>query len=268
MRQLHTVNMRLQLVHGINNCVIVNDSYSFDISSLSIALDFLMQQQQQSRRTVIISDIPAAKNGEAYQEVIEMLHARKIQRVITIGEQWNKHQSLINNILVTQHYQDTASFIEHFSANHFRNETILLKGARVFSFEKIVSLLERKVHQTVMEINLTAMVHNLNQYRSRLNKGVKLMAMVKAFAYGSGSAEVAALLQFHKVDYLAVAYTDEGVELRKAGISMPIMVMNVDEAAFETIVQHNLEPELFLRKFFNHSILFFSKKVCSNILFI
>jgi len=245
MLHLHPVNMRLQLVHGINNCVVVNDAYSFDINSLSVALDFLAQQQQQLQRTAIISDIPSAKNGEAYDEVIEMLHTRKIQRVITIGEEWNKHQSVVKKIPVTQHFHDTTSFIEHFSANHFRNEAILLKGARVFGFEKIVSLLERKVHQTVMEINLTAMAHNLNQYRSRLNKGVKLMAMVKAFAYGSGSAEVANLLQFHKTDYLAVAYADEGIELRKAGISLPIMVMNVDDAAFETIVQNDLEPELF-----------------------
>ena len=245
MQQIHAVSMRLQLVHGINNCVVVNDAYSFDINSFSVALDFLAQQQQQSQRTVIISDIPSAKNGEAYEEVIEMLHSRKIYRAITIGEEWNKHQSLIKKIPVTQYYHDTNSFIEQFSANHFRNEAILLKGARIFGFEKIVSLLERKVHQTVMEINLTAMAHNLNQYRSRLNKGVKLMAMVKAFAYGSGSAEVANLVQFHKADYLAVAYADEGVELRKAGISLPIMVMNVDEAAFETIVQNDLEPELF-----------------------
>jgi len=245
MQQIHAVSMRLQLVHGINNCVVVNDAYSFDINSFSVALDFLAQQQQQSQRTVIISDIPSAKNGEAYEEVIEMLHSRKIYRAITIGEEWNKHQSLIKKIPVTQYYHDTNSFIEQFSANHFRNEAILLKGARIFGFEKIVSLLEKKVHQTVMEINLTAMAHNLNQYRSRLNKGVKLMAMVKAFAYGSGSAEVANLVQFHKADYLAVAYADEGVELRKAGISLPIMVMNVDEAAFETIVQNDLEPELF-----------------------
>jgi len=246
MQQLQAVNMRLQLIHAINNCTVVNDTYSFDINSFSVALDFLMQQQQQTQRTVIISDIPSAKNDEAYEEVIDMLHTRNIHRAITIGEKWDVYQSLLKNkIAVTQHFHDTASFIEHFSANHFRNEAILLKGARVFGFEKIVSLLERKVHQTVMEINLTAIVHNLNQYRSRLKKGVKLMAMVKAFAYGSGSAEVAKMLQFHKVDYLAVAYADEGVELRKAGISLPIMVMNVDEAAFETIVQYNLEPELF-----------------------
>jgi alanine racemase len=245
MLHLHPVSMRLQLVHGINNCVVVNDAYSFDINSFSVALDFLARQQQQPQRTVIISDIPSSRNGEAYEEVIEMLHTRKIQRVITIGEEWNKHQALTKRIPVTQHYHDTNSFAEHFSANHFRNEAILLKGARIFGFEKIVSLLERKVHQTVMEINLTAMAHNLNQYRSRLNKGVRLMAMVKAFAYGSGSAEVGNLVQFHKGDYLAVAYADEGVELRKAGISLPIMVLNVDDAAFETIVQNDLEPELF-----------------------
>src|SRR6476620_4383433 len=174
-----------------------------------------------------------------------MLHTRKIQRVITIGEEWNKHQSLTKQIPITQHFHNTNSFAEQFSANHFRNEAILLKGARVFGFEKIVSLLERKVHQTVMEINLTAMVHNLNEYRSKLKKNVKLMAMVKAFAYGRGSAEVANLLQFHKVDYLAVAYADEGVELRKAGIALPIMVMSQEENTFDALVQYNLEPELY-----------------------
>ncbi|MEP7317577.1 MAG: bifunctional UDP-N-acetylmuramoyl-tripeptide:D-alanyl-D-alanine ligase/alanine racemase [Panacibacter sp.] len=246
MLQLQAVDMRLQLRHAINNCAVINDSYSFDITSFSIALDFLVQQQQLTQKTVIISDIPAAKNGALYQQVIDMLHTRNIERVITVGEQWNNYQSLLKNkIAVTQHYNSTASFTAHFSANHFRNEVILLKGARIFGFEKIMQLLEKKVHQTLMEINLTAIAHNLNEYRSRLQKGVKLMAMVKAFAYGSGSAEVANLLQFHKADYLGVAYADEGVELRKAGISLPIMVMNIDEAAFETMVQHSLEPELF-----------------------
>lgn len=260
MQQLQPIDMRLQLIHGINNCVVINDSYSFDINSLSIGLDFLLQQQQHAQKTVIISDIPSALNSEHYEEVAAMLQARNIERVITIGEQWNHYQQYIKEkIAVTQHYQNTTSFIEHFSANHFRNEAILLKGARVFGFEKIVALLEKKVHQTVMEVNLNAIVHNLNEYRSRLNKGVKLMAMVKAFAYGSGSAEVASLLQFHKVDYLAVAYADEGVELRKAGIHLPIMVMNVDNAAFETIIENNLEPELFSFNIFNAFISFLQK---------
>ncbi len=261
MAVLHTVNMRLQLVHAINNCIVINDAYSFDVSSFAVALDFLVQQQQQSQRTVIISDIPAAHNSETYEEVAGMLQAKNIHRVISIGEQWSIYQSfLFNKIPITEHFTNTSSFIDHFSANHFRNETILLKGGRVFGFEKIVALLERKVHQTVMEINLNAIVHNLNAYRNQLRKEVKLMAMVKAFAYGSGSAEVASLLQYHKADYFAVAYADEGVELRKAGISIPIMVMNVDEAAFETIVQYNLEPELFSFSIFKAFISFLEEE--------
>ena len=258
--QLQPIDMRLQLIHGINNCVIINDSYSFDINSLSIGLDFLLQQQQHAQKTVIISDAPSTHNSEVYKEITSMLKTRNIERVITIGDQWILHQQHIkNNIAITQHYSNTESFIQSFSENHFRNEAILLKGARIFGFEKIVALLEKKVHQTVMEVNLSAIVHNLNEYKSRLNKGVKVMAMVKAFAYGSGSAEVASLLQFHKIDYLAVAYADEGVELRKAGIHLPIMVMNVDEAAFETIIENNLEPELFSFNIFNAFISFLRK---------
>lgn len=261
MKLLQPVDMRLQLIHGINNCAIINDSYSFDINSFSIALDFLMQQQAFATKTVIISDIPAATNAGAYEAVIDMLYAKSIQRIITIGEHWKNYQHLLlHKIPVSQHYQNTLDFIHNFSSNHFRDEAILLKGARIFEFEKIVGLLEKKVHQTVMEINLTAIAHNLNQYRSILRKGVKIMAMVKAFAYGSGSTEVASLLQFYKIDYLGVAYADEAVELRKAGISLPIMVMNVDEAAFETIVQYNLEPELFSEKILRSFISFLQKQ--------
>jgi len=246
MLQLQPVEMRLQLLHAINNCVVINDSYSFDISSFATALDFLSQQQQLVQKTAIISDIPAARDEHAYQQVVSMLEAKHIYRLITIGPEWGRlNQLWQNRFAVTQHFDDTNSFIKNFSSNHFRNEAILLKAARLFEFEKIATLLEKKVHQTVLEIDLTAIIHNLNQYRSRLNKGVKIMAMVKAFAYGSGSPEIASLLQFHKVEYLAVAYADEGVELRKAGISLPIMVMNVDHAAFETLIQYNLEPELF-----------------------
>lgn len=265
MLQLQPVDMRLQLIHGINNCVVINDSYSFDINSFSIGLDFLLQQQQHAQKTVIISDLPSATNSKAYEAVASMLQAKSIERVITIGTQWNHYQQLIkNHIPVTQHYDSTHLFTEYFNTNQFRNEAILLKGARVFGFEQIVALLEMKVHQTVMEINLNAIVHNLNEYRSRLNKGVKLMAMVKAFAYGSGSAEVASLLQFHKADYFAVAYADEGVELRKAGIRLPVMVMNADEAAFETIVENNLEPELFSFSIFNAFINFLQKQGLQN----
>ncbi len=246
MQQLRAVDMRLQLLQAINNCSVINDSYSFDITSFSVALDFLLQQHQHAQKTVIISDIPNTDAQEPYETVAEMLASKKITRVITIGSKWMEYKAILNNkILQTQHYLTTENFTQQFSANHFRNEAILLKGARVFGFEKIVALLEKKVHQTTMEINLTAMVHNLKQYQQQLKPGVKLMAMVKAFGYGSGGAEVANVLQFHKVDYLAVAYADEGIELRKAGISMPILVMNIDEAAFEAIIQFDLEPELF-----------------------
>ena len=246
MLQLQAVDMRLQLVQAINNCVVINDSYSFDVTSLSIALDFLLQQHQYQQKTVIISDIPHTAEQDVYARVAGMLQAKEIYRVIAIGRQWQVHAGLLKNaVAVTQHYITTEAFIQQFSGNNFRNEAILLKGARAFGFEKISSLLEKKVHQTLMEINLTAMAHNLKQYQQQLNPGVKLMAMVKAFGYGSGGAEVANVLQFHKVDYLAVAYADEGIELRKAGISLPILVMNIDTAAFEALVQYDLEPELF-----------------------
>lgn len=246
MLQLQPVDMRLQLVQAINNCAVINDSYSFDITSLGIALDFLLQQHQFEQKTVVISDIPHTDDKDAYTEVAGMLQAKRVNRVIAIGRQWQANSYILQNaVAITQHYISTGDFIQQFSNNHFRNEAVLLKGARSFGFEKIAALLEKKVHQTVMEINLTAMANNLKQYQQQLNPGVKLMAMVKAFGYGSGGAEVANVLQFHKVDYLAVAYADEGIELRKAGISLPIMVMNIDTAAFEALVQYDLEPELF-----------------------
>src|SRR5204863_628660 len=129
--------------------------------------------------------------------------------------------------------------------------TILLKGARVFEFEQLLPLLEQKVHQTVLEINLSAMLHNLQQYQQAVKPSTKIMAMVKAFSYGSGSFEIANLLQFHKVDYLAVAYADEGIALRKAGITLPIMVMSPEESAFEAIIKHNLEPEIYSLEILN-----------------
>lgn len=246
MRGLQAVDMRLQMVPALNGSVLINDSYSFDLTSLSIALDFLEQQQQFHTKTIILSDLSAQAKQDAYLEVIQMLARRRVGRIITIGPVWQQMTAVLTSLPVrVEQYTGTQVFLQQLTANHFRNEAILLKGGRVFAFEQIVTALARKVHQTVMEINLTALSHNLKQYQQQLQPGTKLMAMVKAFGYGSGSAEVANVLQFHKVDYLAVAYADEGVDLRKAGISLPILVLNVDEAAFETLVQYNLEPELF-----------------------
>ena len=247
MLQLRHIEMRLELKQGINNCSVINDSYNSDINSLVIALDFLQQQQQHARRTLILSDIMQSGKGSAelYADVAAILEQKNIGRFIGIGPEIGRQQHAFRNIPQTAFYLSTGEFIHQFHAQHFYDETILLKGARLFEFELISHLLEQKIHQTVLEINLNAITHNLNAYQRILNPDVKLMAMVKAFSYGSGSFEIANLLQFHKVDYLTVAYADEGVELRKAGIALPIMVMNAEEITFDVMLQYNLEPELF-----------------------
>ncbi len=249
MEQLEAVAMRLELKNGINHCSIINDSYSADISSLKIALDFLQQQRQHDKHTLILSDIlqSGKSEKELYQEVAQSLQQRGVDRLIGIGERISQHQSQFKNIdkLETVFYPTVEAFKKDFQHLPFKDETILLKGARIFEFEQIDRLLEQKVHQTVMEVNLSALVSNLKQYQQQLSVGTKLMVMVKAFAYGSGSFEIASVLQYHKADYLAVAYADEGVELRKAGITLPIMIMNPDESAFDVLLQYNLEPELF-----------------------
>ncbi|HMO63070.1 MAG TPA: bifunctional UDP-N-acetylmuramoyl-tripeptide:D-alanyl-D-alanine ligase/alanine racemase [Ferruginibacter sp.] len=247
MLQLKPVEMRLELKQGINNCSVINDSYSADINSLSIALDFLQQQQQHTKRTVIISDIlQSGKSGrQLYEEVAGILLQKNISRFIGIGPEICRQQEVFATLPNTAFFTSVADFKEQFHTLHFYNETILLKGARIFEFEQISHLLEAKAHQTVLEINLTAITHNLKQYQQLLAPGVKMMAMVKAFSYGSGSYEIANLLQFHKVDYLAVAFADEGVELRKAGITLPVMVMSPEESTFDALVQYNLEPELY-----------------------
>ena len=247
MKQLRTVEMRLELKKGINNCSVINDSYSADINSLNIALDFLAQQQQHPNRTLVLSDIlQSGKNSqELYTSIAALLQQKKINRFIGIGPEISKQQAAFNDIKQTVFFNSVADLKQQFHTLHFFNESILLKGARVFEFEQISHLLEEKAHQTVLEINLSSITHNLKKYQQLLNPSVNLMAMVKAFSYGSGSFEIANLLQFHKVDYLAVAFADEGVELRKAGISLPIMVMSPEEVTFDVIVQYNLEPELY-----------------------
>ena len=247
MHQLKPVEMRLELKLGINNCSVINDSYSADINSLIIALDFLQQQQQHPKRTVILSDIlQTGKSGdELYTELAEILQQKNINRMVGIGPGMMKHKEKFTNLSSAVFFNSTDEFKQRFYSLHFNNETILVKGARLFEFEQINRLLEQKQHQTVVEINLNAVAHNLKQYQLQLSPGVKMMVMVKAAGYGSGSYEIANLMQFNKVDYLAVAYADEGVELRKAGITLPVMVMNVEKSTFDLLVQHNLEPELF-----------------------
>ncbi len=251
MAGLHPVNMRLELKKGINHCTVINDSYSADLSSLEIALNFLDQQNTGDKKTAILSDFLQSSIGDEilYNQILENLKKHSVSKVIGIGD---KISSSLSHLLLRKEpgllielYPSTTEFIQHFRSSQFKEETILIKGARAFAFEQIVQLLEQKVHQTVLEINLNAIAHNLKEYQKFLKPPTKVMAMVKAFAYGSGGAEIAGILQYHKVDYLGVAYADEGVELRRAGITLPVMVMNTEENAFESIVENNLEPELY-----------------------
>ena len=248
---LSPVAMRLELKEGINHCSIINDSYNSDIGSLNIALDFLNQQKQHDKRTLVLSDIlQSGKNEEQlYKEVSKMLANKGIQRLIGIGEAISRQENQFNISKIF--YKNTSDFLNNYTNDFFRNETILLKGARAFGFEEISKVLQQKGHETVLEINLNAIIHNLNYFRSRLSPNTRIMAMVKAFSYGSGSFEIANVLQFHRVDYLAVAYTDEGVELRKAGITTPVMVMNPEEQSFEAMLQFNLEPEIYSFRILN-----------------
>lgn len=255
LEKLTSVSMRLALINGIENCSVIDDSYSADSSSLAIALDFLNQQNQHPKKTLILSDIyESGKSNEVlYAEIAALLEQKGLNRLIGIGPNISAFADRFK--LEASFYESTQDFIAQFPAIGFANETILVKGARKFGFERISKLLTQKIHDTVLEINLNAMLGNLQFYRSKLKPGVKTMAMVKAFSYGSGSFEIANLLQYHKVDYLAVAYADEGIALRKAGISLPIMVMSPEPSAFEAMLKHQLEPEIYslgiLKSFMN-----------------
>lgn len=246
--KLHSVDMRLQLKHGINHCTIINDSYSADLTSLKLALRFTDQQKTGQKKTAILSDIVESgkTNTALYKEVGEALVKSHITRVVLIGENISKHLPASLPVSVpVESFSDTQAFIRDFTPSLFYNETILVKGARKFEFENIVQLLETRVHQTILEIDLNALAHNLKRYQSKLSPGVKLMAMVKAFSYGSGSSEIASVLQHHHTDFLGVAYADEGIELRKAGITLPVMVMNADESSFDALVEWELQPVLY-----------------------
>ena len=248
-QQLAPIAMRLELKSGINQCSVINDSYSADLSSLGIALDFLLQQQQHARRTVILSDILESGRSPAdlYAEVGRALQQKNVDRLIGIGGQIGANAGTIREWFSGEqvYLPSVAAFREDMHGLHFRDETILLKGARVFEFEEIDRLLTEHIHQTVLEIDLDAMAGNLRAYRQLLQPTTRIMAMVKAFAYGSGSFEIANLLQFHGVDYVGVAYADEAVALRKAGIGMPIIIMNTENAGFDSLVQYNLEPVIY-----------------------
>ncbi|MCF8233162.1 MAG: bifunctional UDP-N-acetylmuramoyl-tripeptide:D-alanyl-D-alanine ligase/alanine racemase, partial [Bacteroidales bacterium] len=245
MQHLPSIAMRLEMKEGINNCSLVNDSYSSDLDSLKIALDFINQQKQHPKKTIILSDIVQSgkEDRQLYSEVSRLLKRNNINRLIGIGDHIGAYQDVFD--FDKAFFSNTDTFIMDFPVSKLSNETILLKGARKFEFEKISNHLQQKAHETVLNINLNALIHNLNYYRQQIGRETKIMAMVKAFSYGSGSFEIANILQFHRADYLAVAYADEGIELRKAGITLPIMVMNPEVDSFDGMINYKLEPEIY-----------------------
>jgi len=244
-KQLAAVEMRLELKNGKNNTSIIDDSYSNDLVSLQIALDFLNQQHQHQQKVLILSDIPGLNlSDEKYRNKLRgLVSERNLSQLVLVGPELSKYALQIEP--QAHCYPSTDALVQDLKKLDLRDATILLKGGRGFYFEKISKLLVAKSHDTLLEINLNALEHNLNTYKNLLPSHVKLMAMVKAFSYGSGSFEVANLLQFNKVDYLTVAFADEGVDLRNGGITLPIVVMSPDENAFEAILQNRLEPEIY-----------------------
>ncbi len=245
--RLEAVAMRLELKKGINQCTIINDSYSADLSSLQIALSFMKQQLTPSLHpTVILSDIfqSGIAKEALYAKIAELILETQIKKCIIIGHDISLLFHHLNNKVTCHHFEATQDFLKQFDSDSFSKELVLIKGARRFAFEKIAQQLEQKIHQTVLEINLTALLENFQYYKSLTQSGTGFIVMVKASGYGSGALEVAKLLEKH-VAYFAVAYTDEGVELRKAGIKAPIFVMNPEEASYDHLWKYAVEPEVY-----------------------
>lgn len=246
---LNKVEMRLELKDGINQCTLINDYYNSDLHSLRIALDFLRQQKQSVHKTVILSDMLQTGMADValYGEIAEIIAKSGVQRLIGIGNAISRQQKQFKarKELQVAFYKNTGEFLSELSRLKFQDEIILLKGARAYEFEKIAKQLEHKHHETLLEINLTALTDNLRMIQSHLKPETKTMVMVKAFSYGSGSFEIANVLQTQRVEYLGVAYADEGVHLRKAGIHTPIMVMNPEEGTYDQVVLFKLEPVLY-----------------------
>jgi alanine racemase len=248
MNDLPPLNMRLEISQGQQDCVIINDTYNADLSGVLTAIEFLGMQGGARKKTAVLSDVAGISTEPdlLYAKIAEQMLRNNVEKVIGIGKQFQQLEDLfLRRGIVIQTFTDTEDFMRVFPFSNFRHEAVLIKGMRKFRMERISKILETKTHQTRLEVDLSAVLHNLREYRKQLKQGTGIMAMVKAFSYGAGGYEIANLLQFHKVEYLAVAYVDEGVELRRAGIHMPIMVMNTEVSAFAELVEYQLEPEIY-----------------------
>ena len=242
-QQLSAIAMRMEIKDGINNCTLVNDYYNSDPSSFQLALNILATQDASKERVVILSDfMDTGKSGDdLYPSIAETLRQANISLFIGIGKHLSEHRH--DFAANSRFYEDTEHFLRQEERDNFNNQIILIKGARAFQLEYIAGFLQKQSHSTILEVDLDAMVHNLNHFRSLTDAHIAVM--VKAFSYGSGSREIASLLQYHRVDYLMVAFADEGIELRAAGITIPIAVMNPEREAFDNMIMFNLEPEIY-----------------------
>ena len=243
-QDLHSVEMRLESVNGIRNNLIINDSFNLDLDSLIIAYQFINQYQKQKKSLILTDILDTIEEDEIlYKKVAELTNEQDFENIILIGEHITKYKDLFSGKVKI--FDNTQELIDSQYLNTIENQLILLKGARVFEIEKIKKLLELQKHDTTLEVNLNAIVHNINIHKSLLKPETKVCAMVKAFSYGLGGYEIAEFLQHHHIDYLGVAYADEGVDLRKNGITTPILVMNPEQSSYDTIIDYHLEPEIY-----------------------
>ncbi len=248
LQKLEPVEMRLEALKGIHNSTLVNDVYNSDLAGLRVALDVLVQQRRHPQKVAILSDLyqSGLEDEQLYAEVAALLKFKNIHRIYGIGPDISGQQHQFP--AGTQFFNDTGAFLEGFDPREIENTAVLIKGARRFHFEDITRQLQLQFHKTVLEINISEMVQNLNYFRSLLDPSTKIMVMVKALSYGAGSHEIAEFLQHEKIDYLAVAFPDEGVRLRKAGVQLPVMVMNTDLNDYRKLLEHQLEPEIYSRE--------------------
>lgn len=246
---LKPVDMRLTLKPGVNESLLIDDTYNNDLAGLRVALEFLSQQRPKRSKILILSDLLQQGLPEKiYSEVAELIQSYGMDRIIGVGTEIQRLEKLVD--IPTSTFESTELLLQKLDPDQFQNDLILLTGARSFAFEKIVNRLQQRIHGTTLEINLNALTHNFNFYKRQLAPSTQVMVMVKAFAYGGGAAEIANHLQTLGADYLAVAYTDEGVSLRKQGIQLPIMVLNPVEESFDLLYQYQLEPVVFSPEFF------------------
>jgi alanine racemase len=247
-QHLRILPMRLELKYGINGCTIIDDSYSADLLSLEVALDFFRQQESRKKRTLIISafEQTGMNNRQLVDELIRLIRINKFQKLIGVGELFLQYAQRFIQLDIEFHsFPTTESLLSQVEGLGFDREIILIKGARHYQFEKVTYQLLGQSHRTVLEIDLNALADNLNVYRNMLQPGVGIIPMVKAFSYGSGSTEIASLLEDMNVAYMAVAYTDEGIRLREGGVKTRIMIMNPDIQDFPRMVEYQLEPEVY-----------------------